>query len=750
MSLDSNPPATMNISTDSPENLTTVGSQHLGNSAYLRNKLFGALGILLNLAAVVMLWRSGRVRSSLKPTLISMAVSDLVFSAVAAIWGPHFPCWPGLYIITSTILVSYLLTVVLALNNYVAVFYPLRCNEFLSLRKCLIYAASCWLGGLLISLTCTDVHIPTRSICYLVSNMPRYGLITVSSVCLLCSCCVIIANVRTFMDIRRRSLQSAHTTRTPGQGTNPPSNSGVNTGSSRCHSTNKCPTRTNSVVPLELPVSPLPNDSRDRIQFPETSEDAVGLKDRCAPQRVVTRGSHVRNMVYLQVPTPRTLFQRHKHSATFSFESPVQNDIATIPPVETIPNTTHYLDFSKRLTTISPISLDREDTTDDLSVAMEVDGTRNVHIGKDIMKYPDTCIPFPSQEDYGMDYQTTLSLDVNLESDRRCFKPKDGCSMRLNEGIHTNSEETNSPYEAGTAEHTSWSCDHQIASCSTDFQMRNSKLLDFVSQQTENEMGAGSQTPTNVQRQCKSRDKILAKSRGSLKAIQMTNSAKLYLLKKGTKDDNSTVLLHFKSTAMKAGAANPLAISIRGNEHGHVSSENNPVPSTFSYDNGPISTSQGDGYCITEDSEIRRSDASFISLDAPEDTSFTSQNTSEQNTPNEETPPSLPELNKPRPAISTQGPGSRTTKRNWRQRTQNTLLLLCSMCCILSLPYVVYGGYVAIWVEDRISFTASGIGIFVSSLAALNSITNPLLYAWRFVEWPAFRSKLRNLRSGAG
>ncbi|KAK3798668.1 hypothetical protein RRG08_019830 [Elysia crispata] len=50
-------------------------------------------------------------------------------------------------------------------------------------------------------------------------------------------------------------------------------------------------------------------------------------------------------------------------------------------------------------------------------------------------------------------------------------------------------------------------------------------------------------------------------------------------------------------------------------------------------------------------------------------------------------------------------------KRNWRRRTQNTLLILCSWCCLLSLPYIIYGGYVAIWIEDRVSQTKSQISM---------------------------------------
>ncbi|RUS73780.1 hypothetical protein EGW08_018460 [Elysia chlorotica] len=83
----------------------------------------------------------------------------------------------------------------------------------------------------------------------------------------------------------------------------------------------------------------------------------------------------------------------------------------------------------------------------------------------------------------------------------------------------------------------------------------------------------------------------------------------------------------------------------------------------------------------------------------------------------------------------------------WNFRTQYTLLIICGWCCLLSLPYVVYATYVAIWVENRSKFQGSSVGMLCSSLVGLNSITNPLLYAWRFVEWRDIWRRIRRATS---
>ena len=63
--------------------------------------------MLFNIMALVMLLMSTRIRSSLKLVVFNMSLSDLLTSTVATIWGPHFPCWPAVYILTSAILVAF-------------------------------------------------------------------------------------------------------------------------------------------------------------------------------------------------------------------------------------------------------------------------------------------------------------------------------------------------------------------------------------------------------------------------------------------------------------------------------------------------------------------------------------------------------------------------------------------------------------------------------------------------------------------
>ncbi|KAK3775011.1 hypothetical protein RRG08_019387 [Elysia crispata] len=170
----------MNITTTSPTNVTEAEVLPVTYSSHMRNQVLGGVGTLCNTAAVVMLWQSRRIRPSLKHALISMTLSDLLIMVVAAVWRPSLPCWPAMYIISSTILITYFSAVVLAFHNYFAVFYPTRCKQILSFGRSLAVVVSCWLCGFLISLACLGVHIPGGSRCYVISIMLRLGVVVES------------------------------------------------------------------------------------------------------------------------------------------------------------------------------------------------------------------------------------------------------------------------------------------------------------------------------------------------------------------------------------------------------------------------------------------------------------------------------------------------------------------------------------------------------------------------------------------
>ncbi|RUS77702.1 hypothetical protein EGW08_014538 [Elysia chlorotica] len=195
----------MSVPTVSPEGFSSRDVLPVDAHSHLRNRIFGGIGMFSNIAALLLLWQSSRIRPPLKLVVISMSLCDLLTMTVAAVWGPHLPCWPALFFLSATILTSYFMATLLAFHNYVAVFFPANCHQLLGFGRTAIIVTLCWVGGHLIILACLGgIHIPRGASCYVTAVMSREGLVAVSIICLLCCFLTIFMNLRVVMRIRRR------------------------------------------------------------------------------------------------------------------------------------------------------------------------------------------------------------------------------------------------------------------------------------------------------------------------------------------------------------------------------------------------------------------------------------------------------------------------------------------------------------------------------------------------------------------
>ncbi|KAK0056179.1 hypothetical protein Bpfe_014266 [Biomphalaria pfeifferi] len=87
----------------------------------------------------------------------------------------------------------------------------------------------------------------------------------------------------------------------------------------------------------------------------------------------------------------------------------------------------------------------------------------------------------------------------------------------------------------------------------------------------------------------------------------------------------------------------------------------------------------------------------------------------------------------------------RAMRRHGQVKVRNTLLLLTFWCCFVTLPFLVS---IIILISsksfEKVEFAQSHLGIALSSLVTLNASTNPILYAWRFVQWKRLYTNTRS------
>ena len=689
-----------------------------------------------------MLWLSSRIRPSLRLALVSMALSDLLIVSVAAVWGPHLPCWPAMYVIASTILISYFSTVVLALHNYVAVFYHLRYHQILSLGRSVVLVVSSWLAGLSVSLACLGVHIPMGSFCYVIVIMPRVGIIVESSICLLCCCFVIYLNVRVFINIRRRTQQSVKTISRPTRDVNQPPTMVTDTGSVRNDRASFWVTRSSSVTPIPYPDVPLSSLSRSNINSSVERGVNSGFEHTPALRLRVPREPQQKEESFINVPMERSLSQISKYSSNHFERKDIQRK--TSQPSAT--SVTKTLSGEKCLN--FPISFNRA-FPPQLNQGKDSSSPHNNASGKihfqnqnlDETRDSDAHVTFHLHGGRDIKDGNMVSAGVHLDTGQSSLKTKEGFEVTTQDSVDKEyGKENPSSSTAGEGHKAvgikSPSRDDAAIFSSDDSQSGSSRSSEVfsLSRQSQDKMSPALQEESNSQRNKKV--KVMRSSRmGKGKVSRASYLKKIKAIK-----DDAPVLLTLKDTTKLAFISKPLWDS-NNDRHVHGCSSSQGLPLSILMDKPMSSLRKEENHIAEETNAPRVSDTSSSSQDLTGDTSTTSQNTRDIQTGVASNTSHIP--NRSGLEVSTQRSVARTPRKSWRHRTQITLLILCSTCCLISLPYVVYGGYVAIWVETRVRFITSGLGMFVSSLAGLSSITNPLLYAWRFVEWRPIWRKWR-------
>ncbi|GFR94023.1 hypothetical protein ElyMa_000908300 [Elysia marginata] len=105
-------------------------------------------------------------------------------------------------------ILTYISALVLAVFNFAAVFYPhvFYKREMLTPAGFAILAS--WIVGLLVSVLAVGFDTPTQTKCYFITTMPRYGILTLSLTCLLCTVIIVVLNVRMFLYFRTFRIHS--------------------------------------------------------------------------------------------------------------------------------------------------------------------------------------------------------------------------------------------------------------------------------------------------------------------------------------------------------------------------------------------------------------------------------------------------------------------------------------------------------------------------------------------------------------
>ena len=782
----------MNASTAFPTDVTLSVALAVQNGNNTRNIMMGVIGLIFNIVAIFFLFLSKQVRPTLKITLLSMAFNDEVFMLSTIFWGFGLECWPILYIVACSILVSYFITSAIALHNYIAVFYPLRCRNILSLKRSLLLVLSCWLGGYAIALAFLGVRVPAGSPCFVMAAMSRPLIVVYSAICLLCCCFVTVASVKILACIRGRyrtiALRPLRNAQEQGQSALISINK---VQSKRCR-VNLWPFGRCTVVPMSentftftknarqskisASISPKtadkPNQEYDLSTPKDVQKNHVNLKKtkldtiseyvqstsgqssgtKCN-KLIAVRPARQHNSDEEQSAVETSSWTReilqdghHHKDAPYYVKSKSKpkpkgsdkNYLKGLKPkncmdtfiVDHLKNPkkrcSHDSEFSKcyddqksYLSTntlkdkretgasgriVSEEKCISESTTDKAGKSSGLSACPKLLITSDDEQYVSTTERIDSSDDliYCEKQNTFENVDEN---------PKFGLNT-VNEPISTAealiaSQTSRVIIATDFHEHKQLSCSKRLSSglqcierASPHSSGNSSKKFPVgSSNRNEPEIKASTSTACDVIKERYTKPQLNCKSVGQALG---SHTSKMVSISSPIQQKNRVALRTIsaisprETTSENKTHSSPCATSTYMNE-GHPSKSFNTDSSVLSY---PDTTDQ-------------------IIVDR----------SANQSTP-----------------TLTRHQTDRGDKR-WHFRTQSTLLILCSWCCFLSLPYIVYATYVAIWLEDRAAFLGSSVGMLCSSLVGLNSITNPLLYAWRFVEWRDIWRRIRRATS---
>ncbi|GFS12277.1 hypothetical protein ElyMa_001368000 [Elysia marginata] len=686
----------MNESTALPSNISTGDFLRAENASSLRNRILGGSGMLFNIVAVLLLSMSRRIRPPVKLALISMSTTDLILMTTAAIWSPDLPCFPAVYIISSSILISYFMTALLAFHNYVAVFYPTRYQQILSLRKSLVAVVCCWLCGYLILLGCLGMSTPNCSTCYIIAYTPRLGLVVESSVCLLCAICTIALNLLVLVRIRQRDKKS--TLRTLG-----PTTSGsqcptreVEIGDRTCCTWPRKRSRS-TVLPLcftssesqrvELTTSDLRVSSMEEFLPSSSSESTTSCCSALYSSRSTEQTKpHPLSKQGMEDQVDREDFASKNALEPGVYKGPCTSRIHHLEvPKARILNFTRKYKYP--VNEISRRCFTRDDSEPNIS-------------GKNLPAKPML--------------QTVTSHSLATLSPSTVDEGNNA-SIYGNKRIYHEYNDHSKQKKIKRASNLNGPCNNQGV---------DNKKFDF-----EDVLSQQHQMYSEEKVDCQNGDYYDASGKTCrLQRKTGADSGKFKHTRKRLVSDCPSVerqtLEMFSVSNQVPHALNRMTV---------CSSLQCEEPALHQYhemrDFANADFEQSGGETSTGGITTAR----LTSCTSQEDCGLNGNKNIFSNF---------------RQIFSTSCGETQVQKRNWRNRTQYTLLILCSWCCFLSLPFVIYGAYVAIWVEDRISFSSSKHGIFISSLAVLNSLTNPLLYAWRFFEWrDIWRTLRRKTRS---
>ncbi|RUS73782.1 hypothetical protein EGW08_018462 [Elysia chlorotica] len=879
----------MNVSTASPNDVTISLTDGVQNGIGLRNTMMGMIGSAANLIAIIFLSLSKRVRPTLKITLLSMSFNDFVFMLSIIFLGLSFECWPILFIVAGSILVSYFITTSIALHNYVAVFYPLRCRHILSMKRSLILVVVCWVAGYGTALAFLGVRLPADKPCFLLVMISRACMVVYSFMCLFCCFLVTVSSVKILACIRGRFRQNVirplRSTKEHGSS----ADVSMKKNQSKTGRVSMWPFRACAVVaPLQKPISVFTGSSlRSKMTtFASSAFPRSPNRESASPALKLKQMSHVKRSNIEVDPA-----LEHNQPTSQIIASSKCTKLIEVRPAwrqnsygnkSTTTENSSWTTGSLQCKTfnvrpnIKPRAHDSDKTylkvpptpglkpTNSMETYRAFNSTReHDHKGKskqgrnDISQFSEkhrasystmspggsglTLSDYSSSEGF-MDNEedhTSVNTEESSQPSKQSEKLQSQClehdNGNLSESINTllaipvhmgcrTENKSNKILEARNQNQNSFSptiskvspssgvsCDTDIAELSVEGKTANSKgetkpyvsgyqqvlvnsgitnddeelistieLIDssdeerkYRSDDLDDVSSLVSDTRHSTIRQPISTVQPLTLSQAnqgmiapdfeehlqfehskrlssglqyknkSLRKRSGDSSKNLY----GNTDISNEIKPAIKTPAAKASIVdksnrkNEVSNSIKTALKSKSIQEEDPTSSRA------ISIISSRGITpvnvVPNPSNVERcSDKAHPSESFQTDSSTLSYSgTSDQNLLNDTPAPT----NRRTPTLTRHQRVKEGTR--WNFRTQYTLLIICGWCCLLSLPYVVYATYVAIWVENRSKFQGSSVGMLCSSLVGLNSITNPLLYAWRFVEWRDIWRRIRRATS---
>ncbi|GFR68887.1 hypothetical protein ElyMa_002032700 [Elysia marginata] len=842
---------------DTPWSVNATAVLPVNYANHVRNRVYGSFGVLSGIAAVVMLWSSGRLRLPLKATLISMSLSDILTMCIAVVWSPDLPCWPGLYNMGSAIVVSNLMTTLTAFHNCVAVFFPARYKQILGFGPSLILVVSCWICGYLIILACLGTQIPNGSSCYLVAAMPRAGLVMASCACLLCCCLTIVMSIAVLKRIRKIPQQKNTTVPLPrttdelnqlaavpekNMSTNSrPNSRQIKTSSAAPISSSSSsfaqhpmimPTRTAGfLVSKTIPRTTPRSVSSEEINHKNSEKKPhryiyLSKLSKCYQSLPQKLDEHCEtNMITVaydthdHFKTDSTKFDHDVHGSKqglSSAGSPLSTaDLALYENTDTSilndfegPNLysnsekqhqmpkVHSLQHKCKNSTesLESNSRDYNPITFPLTRSLTYHGNSSFNdsdfIHGNAKEKNRSLIIIPKTKDNLLTHEANrnLYLDSDSMSIETFLNTAENAYQQINNHIGEKQPESQcgsnylpeaAHFQASyiaSLSNISKSLDWSTYLCSKDFQSCKFKDLDLFPVYQQLSQSSTEIGPLKHQDKPKKYGFIQSQA-FSYKCIRTKTAPNI------KRDLDTPVLLQFKNTlnctlniqgqpahsAKKTSpgeterclSANELTKTSDATEMTYTSIQTSNSLGFLSSTSEGVSVSARGDIHAQERHHCRHSQVTKVAKFEPASpphaeelaisnniSKISSETSSDCNEagkfgapkfrPTRRTASRKKSHSSKRPPRSCSSYCKPKTKRgNWRRRTQYTLVVLCCWCCLLSLPYIIYAVYVSTLIEDRTKFANSGFGIMVSCLTMLNSLSDPVLFAFRFVEWRA-------------